>query len=99
MSFDIGEKIRLKAEFTDTSQNPLDPTSIIITVTSPAEVVSTYYYNVGGEADTITRQSLGVFYVDISLDTDGWWIWHCAGDGTVIAVEESTFKVIRKKTS
>lgn len=66
-----------------------DPTTVSLTVTSPANVVTTYTY----AGALITRTSAGVFTKDIACDEDGEWQYVWTGTGAASDVVAGTWTV------
>lgn len=65
----------------------LDPTTVKVVIKNPLSVETTLNY--GTDAELI-RQSLGVYYVDVTLDTPGEWGVRFEGHGAVEAVAETS---------
>jgi hypothetical protein len=80
----IGDAIRLENRCTLVATNtPTDPTTLMLEVKDPSGNVGVYTY----AAAEITRESVGVFYKDITFDEAGWWVYEWHATGAVIAVE------------
>lgn len=76
-----GDTIRLKATFSVLDVNT-DPTTVSLTVQSPAGVETTYTY-----AASITKQATGIYYKDVALSEAGYWTYEWTGTGAVASVQ------------
>lgn len=70
---------------------PTDPTTISLTVTTPAQVSTTYTY----AAAQITRSSAGVYTKDITCNEHGEWTYLWEGTGTASDAEPGTWPVFQ----
>lgn len=88
--YDIGDLVRISGAFYDklTSDIPVDPTTVTLTIRKPSGVLVTKTY----PAD-ITRIILGSYYADISVDVSGMWYYRWASTGVGQAAEEGSFWV------
>jgi hypothetical protein len=68
---------------------PTDPTTISLTVTTPAQVPTTYTH-AGG---TITKSSTGVYTKDIACTEDGTWTYEWTGTGAASDIVAGTWEV------
>lgn len=66
-----------------------DPTTVTLSVKDPADTVTSYTY----AAAEVTRESLGRFYRDISLNQEGTYQWWWVGTGTVETADDGQFYV------
>jgi hypothetical protein len=66
-----------------------DPTTISLTITTPAQVATTYTY----AAAQITKTSTGVYTKDIACTEDGEWTYEWTGTGAVSDVAAGTWTV------
>jgi hypothetical protein len=87
--YNIGDKLRLQATFTDLSDVVADPTAVVLKVKNSAGTVTTYNY-----PGTITRASAGVYYYDFSVTVSGTHYFNWAGTGAYTAADESSFTVV-----
>ncbi len=76
-----GDTIRLKAVFSVLDVNT-DPSTVSLTVQSPAGVETTYTYSA-----SITKEATGIYYKDVSLNESGYWVYEWTGTGTVASVQ------------
>jgi hypothetical protein len=75
--FGNGSIIRAKITFTDPDTKVvLDPSAVSVVVRTPAGVTTSYVYGVAAE---VVKQSVGVYYVLITLSTAGTWKWKWTG--------------------
>jgi hypothetical protein len=82
--FDIGDKIRLTAEFRDDAGALADPVTVTLMIKDPAGTVTT---------PTPTRSGLGEYEHLIVIDQADRWYWRWVGSGDVDVAEESWFFV------
>jgi hypothetical protein len=96
-SYDVGDRVRLGNHSTNTATGPFttvggavtDPTTITLTVQKPDTTETAYTYALA----TLSKESTGRYYVDVTLDQAGLWSYRLAGTGAVIAVEEAQLHV------
>jgi hypothetical protein len=69
-----------------------DPTAVSCTVTDPAGTATTHTYNGAAPAD-ITRQSTGVYQLNIACTSAGIWLYKWTGTGAASDVQEGTWTV------
>lgn len=104
MAYDIGDTVRVYGTFkvgtfTVTAGVPsvtyalADPTTVTLTVWTPAGVSTSYTY-AGG---TVTRDSLGVFYRDVPVAEAGRYVLRWTGTGAAAVVEDSIIAVRRAR--
>ncbi len=84
MSYQVGDKVRLKATFTNIDEDAINPDTVTFRVKKPDGTVTVY-------SDPV-NSSTGVFYKDLTVDAAGIWTYKVIGTGAV-AVEEATFLV------
>ena len=68
-----------------------DPTAVTLKVKNPAGTTTTYTYAL----TTVTRDSLGVFSKQVTLDSVGTWRSRWEATGAVIAAQEGALTVRR----
>lgn len=93
MAYDVGDKIRLKATFTNVDGVPTNPSSMFFRYEHPGppSAVVTKTWNVDGE---VVNDGPGVFHLDLSIDEKGTWRYYTKGTGTVQAASPvKTFQV------
>jgi hypothetical protein len=97
VSYDLGDRVRLgnhssntaTAPFTTVLGVPTDPTATALTVQKPDGTETAYTYALA----SLSRESVGRFYVDVTLDQAGLWSYKLAGTGAVVAVQEGQLHV------
>jgi hypothetical protein len=92
-AYNVGDQIRLTANFTNTVGTLTDPTTVSCIVKRRYQlppVASTTYSYAGA---TVIKDSTGVYHVDVIPDNEGIWDYRWVATGTVIAAEESAFNV------
>ena len=83
--FDIGDRVRMRAEFRDVDGFVADPTTVTLAVLRPGDTASIEV--------TPTRDAAGIYHGDHEPDTAGTWTYRFAGTGDQVAAEEGTFTV------
>jgi len=90
--YDVGDLVRIRASFTNSAAQPVDPSSVTLQhrqfLADPLSY-TTVVYGVG----SITRVSTGEYFHDLSVNTDGEWRYRWNGLGENAAALEETFKV------
>ena len=79
----------------DADGTDMDPTTVAVTVQTPELSETTYTY---GSDSYPVLSATGIYYIDVSMDTCGWWAlrWLATGTGqtaweTAIYVSPSEF--------
>ena len=90
-TFKEGSQVRLTNTFKNAAGTEIDPTSVFFWWQTPAGVATTYTYGTNAE---LVRSSAGVYYVDLSLNEDGYWLWEFYSTGTGEAVDAGTIDVV-----
>jgi hypothetical protein len=89
--YQVGDLVRLSATFTNSIGAQTDPTTITCLVK--------LRYVIGAQTTTythpatITKDSTGIYHVDITPDAEGIWDYRWVATGTVQAAAESAFNV------
>lgn len=85
-SCDVGDVLRLFANFTDIDSVALDPGSLQVFVKDPDGIIAMYAY-----PGNIIKTSVGSYYLDINVTKVGTWFyrWESSGQGQCAA--ERTF--------
>jgi len=94
-SYDVGDSIRLSAVFYDENGAVVDPTTVTLKVKDLVPATTSYVYGVDSE---ITKDRVGHYHADLTIDGagDGYWYFRWEGTGTAVAAEEEKFKVDKK---
>ena len=87
-----GQSVMLRCTFTLNS-TPTDPTAISLKVTAPGGTTSEYTYALG----QVTREGAGVYAKNVTLTTEGTWLYRWSGTGTVEAPDEGEIQVERSE--
>lgn len=91
-SYDFGDLVYVKGEFTDKDTgDPLDPTTISITVRSPSGVITTYLYLTDSE---VVRDSTGIYHAAIDATESGMWYYRWWSTGSGQASDEQRYEVL-----
>jgi len=89
-AYDIGDLVRVTGNLTTLAGAAADPDALICKVKSPAGVTTTYTY---GTTAFPVRAEAGEYYVDVTPDTPGEWVYQFRSTGTGQAMDEGTFIV------
>ncbi len=88
-SYDIGDKITLRASFTD-SDAAVDPSTVTCAVRAPDGTPS---------APSVSKAATGVYTATVLPDAAGVWFYRFAGTGAYVAAEEGTFLIRRRRVT
>ena len=92
MTYDVGDRVRVTATFTDEITGaPMDPSVITLTIRPPR--LPSILHQYGNPSSAIVRQALGVYYIDQDITVHGSWYYRWSGSGALVAAEESHFFV------
>lgn len=94
MTYDIGDQARIAVTFTNIAGTATDPTAISLTVVTPGRASQTYTY----AAAEITRDAVGTYHKDVTLTEHGTWSFRWQATGDLVAAEEGSLFVRRKRT-
>ena len=90
-SYDKEDAVRCQAEFRTVNTNELvDPDTVIFKFKDPNGTIITYTYGVDSE---LVKDSVGIYYVDIDIDSDGIWFYRFEGSGNHQAAGEAKFSI------
>jgi hypothetical protein len=81
---DIGDLVRVEAQFADLAGAPADPGAVALRVRKPDGTVLT---------PTPTSSVVGTWAHTLSVDISGWWTYRFVGTGVNAAAEEARFFV------
>ncbi len=88
-TYDVGDVARLSTTFA-ASGLAVDPSSVALTILTPAWASTTYTYGVDAQ---IVRSSTGAYYCDVTLTAPGRYGWRWVSAGTGAAATESWLMV------
>lgn len=88
--FQVGDKVRVSAAFTDASETAADPGGVLCKVREPDGTITTYTY--GSDADLV-KDSTGNYHVDFLTAQSGRHRYGFYGITSGQAVAESEFRV------
>ena len=82
--YDVGDAVRLTAQFVNADGDPADPTEVTLTLQHPSgtQVIT------GPNSDGV-----GSYYYDLILNEAGTWMYRWAGTGAVTTAEEGQLEV------
>lgn len=66
-----------------------DPTTVSLTVETPAGTQTTYTYALG----TVTKSATGIYYKDVALSVAGEWCYGWTGTGTAAGFDDARISV------
>jgi hypothetical protein len=77
--YNLGQKIRISAEFTDADGAAADPTAVYVVIKAPDSDGVTYTY---GEDAELAKDAVGHYHVDQALSSCGIWTarWYSTGN-------------------
>jgi hypothetical protein len=88
-AYDIGDLVKVSVRFINPRGKELDPAAVSLLVKSPDGVTTTYTYSGGA----VTRDKLGCFHRNITIDQAGQWFYRFVGTGGGQAAGEKGFYV------
>ena len=89
LAFDKNDKPRLKAQFVSLGGALNDPSAVTFKHKDPSGNAATLTHAAG----QITRESTGIYYLDLALDEVGTWYFRAEGTGTPQIAAEIAFEV------
>ena len=88
---DLGDLVRVTAEFRDPSTNAyIEPTIVKLSVKTPDGTVTTYVYDTDA---SMKRTDIGQYYSDLNANAAGRWYYRWWSTGTGQAADENYFDV------
>lgn len=88
--YDVGDKIRLSAAFTDINEAAQDPGGVQFKIRDPSGTITTYVY---GTDAALVKDSTGNYHVDYLIATAGRYRYRFAGITSGQAAAENVFQV------
>ncbi len=88
-TYDVGDVARLSAAFTQTAV-AVDPSTVALTVLTPAAASTTYTYGVDG---ALVKDSTGIYHLDLAIAAAGRYRWRWVSTGTGASAGESWLMV------
>lgn len=87
-TYDKGDLVRVTATWTDplNSDAAIDPSTVAIDVTTPSGTTTPYVYGTDAE---VKRDSIGIYYMDLSLTEEGTWKYRWYSTGAAQAAEQA----------
>ena len=90
-SYDKGDLIEVEGQFKRVSDGELfDPTTVKFAFKKPGAATVTYEHGVDAE---LTKDSVGVYQVELDLDTSGNWHYRMYAEGTGQTAAEGSVHV------
>lgn len=86
-----GQILRIGVEFRDNAGDLEDPTTLVFSYRVDQGTITKFTY---GEDVELVRDSLGVFYIDVSLSTSGTYAYSFMAGGVIENAIEDSFKVL-----
>lgn len=94
-SFNVGDKVRVVGTLKQADGTLIDPTAVYGWFVDPLGTKNHYQYGFGAQ---ITRDSTGVYFMDIDTDVPGTFYYGFYGTGTAKAASvDGEFSVSRSK--
>lgn len=87
--FHPGQLVRLTCSFY-VGTTLTDPTGVNAKVMGPDGVVDTFAY-----PGNITKDGVGIYHIDTTVDAEGTWHWRWWSTGTAQAADEGNIEVTR----
>jgi hypothetical protein len=91
-SYDIGDKKRFSAAFTDINDAAADPTTVTVRIREPDGTVTAYIYGTDVE---VVKSAVGNYYVDVTFDQSGRHQVRWEGVGALVTAEQTEVYVRR----
>lgn len=88
MGFTISTKIRLEVSIVAINGDLIDPTTLIFTMTSPDNNITTFIYPTNNE---IVKESVGIYYIDWIINQIGFHKFNFQTTGNVIVSKSASF--------
>ena len=88
--YDVGDKIRMSAAFTDIDDAASDPGGVQFKIRAPSGTVTTYVYGTDAE---VVKDSTGNYHVDYLIATAGRYRYRFAGVTSGQAAAPGAFRV------
>jgi len=92
--YDIGDSLRIQASFYNASTVLTDPTAVSVRIKTGDRTTTTYVYGVDAE---VIKSAVGVYYIDVTVDSSGTWRFRWTGTGAIVQAEEGVFDVRRQR--
>lgn len=89
-NYDVGDAVRCRVEFKDTSDSFIDPTTVTFKLKLPSGSTTTYVYGTDAQ---LVKDSTGKYHVDVDISSAGIYYYRFIGTGTVKAAGESKFSI------
>ena len=86
-----GQLVPVTGLFEEADGDDVDPSTVTLRVLSPSGINTVYIY--GGSPDTIDKDSVGNYHVDINANEIGDWFYKWESTGSGQAAQEGQFMV------
>jgi hypothetical protein len=93
---DQGDLVRLWGEFRDGDQDPIDPTTVKLSIRYPGGKVVTYTYGVDA---ALIKDSTGNFYLDFDASTHGTVYYRFFSTGAGQGADEQSLTVRKARAA
>lgn len=90
MIYEIGDLAVVSVAFTDTNNNPADPTAVTLIVQAPDNTQATY---TDLTTPAVVRNSTGNYSLNLPISESGTYLYRWTGTGALQAVVEGTLTV------
>lgn len=88
-AYDIGDQVRLTAQFQDEAGALIDPESVVLQIRDGAGAQTTYTYPGPG----VAHDGIGQYHYDLTLTVGGTWVYRWEGTGHPQTAEEGQLAV------
>lgn len=93
-TYDKGDEIRLRGEFTDIAGNHVDPTAVFVITVDPSDNETLYTYGGSGANDSsLIKESEGIYNCLVDADESGTWHYRFYSTGTRQGAGEHKFVI------
>lgn len=84
MKFPPGNVVRISAEFRDSNDTLVDPTTVVFKVITPEDEAAQVVTNV--------KDAVGKYHADVLADVPGTYFFQATGSGNITASIEGSFE-------
>jgi hypothetical protein len=88
--YDIGDNVKMTGAFTDSNDDPADPSGVQLAYEDPSGNVTTLVYGVDA---AVVKNSTGSYYVELEVDEAGDWHYRWIATGTGKGAQIGQFAV------
>lgn len=93
-TYELGNVIKVSGSFTDSNDEPVDPSQVSVSILTPGKSLLSYVYNQGQE---VKKEGTGIYYIEINANITGDWYVRFFSSGSIISASEILFRVSSHK--